>query len=348
MSSAAATSSPSPAPPVTAPVPPPRQIFWCHVCDMSVSLLATSSPPLSCPQCHGDFLEHMDSPNPNPNPSPSPTPNPTLTLNPNPNSNPAAACLFSSSASHEGVPFSDSSDSDADLPQTFRLGTPFHFNNIVVLDDESNDSGDAADGGGGGGGVTLRHASGGSCPASRASVASIPTVVISGSQLESDTLLCAVCKDEFAADAEAKQLPCKHFYHPDCILPWLEHHNSCPVCRFRLPSDLDGRRRRTRVAVRFTDYAMGEDDLFGLGSTMRHIARRHRLVFPARSSPTQLGQAETSSSGPANSGETVSSLPVGVSNGGGAGGAAGNGRVAGAVDDDGDTVMSEVRGGMIE
>ncbi|KAJ6777895.1 E3 UBIQUITIN-PROTEIN LIGASE PRAJA [Salix koriyanagi] len=47
-------------------------------------------------------------------------------------------------------------------------------------------------------------------------------------------LVCAVCKDQFLIDVEAKQLPCSHLYHPDCILPWLSNHNSCPLCRFQL------------------------------------------------------------------------------------------------------------------
>jgi len=33
---------------------------------------------------------------------------------------------------------------------------------------------------------------------------------------------CFVCFDEFALDEEVKVLPCKHHYHRDCIVPWLE------------------------------------------------------------------------------------------------------------------------------
>ncbi|XP_020223918.1 E3 ubiquitin-protein ligase RDUF1 [Cajanus cajan] len=73
-------------------------------------------------------------------------------------------------------------------------------------------------------------------PAAKAAVESMPTVEITAAQVEAE-MHCAVCKEAFEARALAREMPCKHVYHADCILPWLSMRNSCPVCRHELPSD---------------------------------------------------------------------------------------------------------------
>lgn len=47
---------------------------------------------------------------------------------------------------------------------------------------------------------------------------------------------CPICYCSFALEEEATKMPCKHTFHSDCILPWLEMHNTCPLCRFELPT----------------------------------------------------------------------------------------------------------------
>ncbi|CAI9767408.1 unnamed protein product [Fraxinus pennsylvanica] len=77
----------------------------------------------------------------------------------------------------------------------------------------------------------------GTPPASKSAMEGLPVIKITEEILSSDSSQCAVCKDSFELDEGAKQMPCKHIYHKDCILPWLELHNSCPVCRYELPTD---------------------------------------------------------------------------------------------------------------
>ncbi|KAJ4725772.1 E3 ubiquitin-protein ligase RING1 [Melia azedarach] len=71
-------------------------------------------------------------------------------------------------------------------------------------------------------------------PASKAAIDSMPTIEISSTHTSSECH-CAVCTEPFELGIKARELPCKHIYHTDCILPWLAMRNSCPVCRQELP-----------------------------------------------------------------------------------------------------------------
>lgn len=92
--------------------------------------------------------------------------------------------------------------------------------------------------------------------------------------------------------------------------------------------------------VTFTFGDLMEDhELFGLGSTLRHIARRNRHVFPALSGVAQ-SDAEAAIPGSDNSVETLPSWPrQGLAGGGGDADF-----VAGTLAiDDADSVTPEVR-----
>lgn len=71
----------------------------------------------------------------------------------------------------------------------------------------------------------------GTPPAQKEVVEALPEVTID------ETLQCSVCLEDFEIGTVAKEMPCNHKFHGGCILPWLELHSTCPVCRHQLPSD---------------------------------------------------------------------------------------------------------------
>lgn len=77
----------------------------------------------------------------------------------------------------------------------------------------------------------------GAPPASASFVKNLPRIIVREEHEEHDGLSCAICKDVLTIGTEVNQLPCLHLYHPCCILPWLSARNSCPLCRFELPTD---------------------------------------------------------------------------------------------------------------
>ncbi|KAK4346384.1 hypothetical protein RND71_032723 [Anisodus tanguticus] len=77
----------------------------------------------------------------------------------------------------------------------------------------------------------------GSPPAAKSVLENLPLVVVSDEDLGASNVACAVCKDEILLKEKVTKLPCSHNYHCDCIVPWLNIHNTCPVCRHELPTD---------------------------------------------------------------------------------------------------------------
>ncbi|KAL6858795.1 hypothetical protein ACP4OV_017797 [Aristida adscensionis] len=288
MSASASASAPSPpgggggggGAPVPAQVP-----FYCYGCEATVSVPAPARPPL-CPRCFGDFLEESPAGAGPFASAPSPPPPPPG--------------FFSGSGSSSSDEADDDDDGLAGMdPAAARAYLSRLINHRLY------DAGDRADvAAAAAAAVSVLqhgHRGGGEPPAPADSIAALPTVEVS-----EPAAACAICKDDLPPASAATRLPCAHLYHSACIVTWLELHNSCPVCRFRLPSAAhdaapsDQDPPPTRITIRFT-------------TTPRRRARissdSAAIVAPVSASPTQLAQHVTGdgAAGPANSGETVSS-----------------------------------------
>ncbi|KAJ6798714.1 putative E3 ubiquitin-protein ligase RING1 [Iris pallida] len=239
--------------------------FWCYRCSRFVRVSAHGS--ISCPDCSGGFLEELSTP-------------PRLAVSAAEHRRPLPPFPSSSAASE----FS-SSDSARRRYRRGAAGDLSPFNPVIVLRGASEIEPDRPisnannrnsfeffydDGAGSGlrplpstvsdflmgsgfdrllGQLSQMETNGGvraydHPPASKAAVESMPTINIDPSHVGMDSY-CAVCMEKFELGAEAREMPCKHIYHQDCILPWLSLRNSCPVCRHELPTDV--RRRNSEV-----------------------------------------------------------------------------------------------------
>lgn len=69
-------------------------------------------------------------------------------------------------------------------------------------------------------------------PASKKIVEELPEETI-----DDEGKQCPVCLKTHEIGEIVKKLPCQHCFHNTCIIPWLIKTNSCPLCRYELPTD---------------------------------------------------------------------------------------------------------------
>eukprot|EP00547_Thalassionema_nitzschioides_P017661 CAMPEP_0194251594 /NCGR_PEP_ID=MMETSP0158-20130606/25710_1 /TAXON_ID=33649 /ORGANISM="Thalassionema nitzschioides, Strain L26-B" /LENGTH=346 /DNA_ID=CAMNT_0038988769 /DNA_START=169 /DNA_END=1209 /DNA_ORIENTATION=- len=62
-------------------------------------------------------------------------------------------------------------------------------------------------------------------------VLKFPTVKYEAGEGKIQQTCCPICIEEYEADEDLRQLPCHHKFHTECIVPWLERHSVCPMCK---------------------------------------------------------------------------------------------------------------------
>ncbi|KAF8407424.1 hypothetical protein HHK36_006557 [Tetracentron sinense] len=316
------------------------QSYFCHQCERTVSVTPSPSSDLSCPICNGDFLEESQNPNPNPNPNPAFAFSDTISGFPSffpGHGGGGFPLLFNTSSSVDlqnptNISLRQRQDSDVFNPFLFlqnylqTLTATAGGANIQLVSDQGFRLPTNLDDYFIGPGLEQliqqlaendpsRY---GTPPASKSAVDALLNIKISDELLESESAQCAVCKDLFEFGAEVKQMPCKHIYHSDCILPWLAMHNSCPVCRYELPTDDPDSQNQavgTPVAANSAvDAALVNSGFGGVPQdnppTPRTAERMFRISLPwplrTLSSPAETSNSGAGTGGSNNDGESNS------------------------------------------
>ncbi|KAL3502283.1 hypothetical protein ACH5RR_036732 [Cinchona calisaya] len=291
------------------------QLYFCHQCNRTVTINPSPSSDLLCPTCHSGFVEEFDNPNSYPNPAYYPDPFPS--------SDPMTFLLetfFGGNSATIGP------ESPRMLPGSARrslfesegFDPASYLLNLLMARRESGSQIEFIlenQPGGGSAGFQLPANVGdyflgpgfeqliqqlaendpnryGTPPASKISMEGLPNVKVDESMMKSELAQCAVCKDDFELGIEVKQMPCKHVYHKDCIMPWLEIHNSCPVCRYELPTDDPDYENRVR------DSSNASSGNSGSSQGQRRLERQFTVSLPwpwGRSGSTSHSEGSDSS-----------------------------------------------------
>ncbi|KAJ4817059.1 RING/U-box superfamily protein [Rhynchospora pubera] len=203
--------------------------FWCHSCSRVIQPLLEGSD-IKCPECQTGFIEEMEGP------ALSDVPFVGHTRAPPPNfwAPIILSMLRDSYRSNRRsrtlppplVPLLSSNETDGmtlvlqggDGNQVYGISLNDYLRgpNLEMLLQHLLDS-DLA-----------RH---GTPPAQKEAVDAMPRIKIE------EIASCPVCLEDFEIGDEAREMPCKHHFHDSCIIPWLEMHSSCPVCRYEMPAD---------------------------------------------------------------------------------------------------------------
>ncbi|XP_022887388.1 E3 ubiquitin-protein ligase RING1-like [Olea europaea var. sylvestris] len=290
------------------------QIYFCHQCERTVSITPSPNGDPLCPSCLSGFVEEYQNPNPViPDPFSSDTlstflshfllPSASTSVSPqNPGGDTDRESLFgfgpddrqSTIGSDDFDPFAYlmsvlASQRASGVNYQFLVGNqPSGFSLPVDMGDYFMGPGFEQ--------LIQQLAENdpnryGTPPASKSAVEALPSLKVEETLLKSELAQCAVCKDDFELGTEVKQMPCKHVYHNDCILPWLELHNSCPVCRHELPTDdPDYERRATAWGISGSSSGSGSSQDNGANNSndnsggdpqgRRIVERRFTITLP--------------------------------------------------------------------
>ena len=211
--------------------------YWCHLCKKEFNKLYIPNIDIQCNYCGNTFCEELEN-NISINSESHPIhhePFSSRNMNNNNNNNENnSSDLLNHILFTQGVPHPRSSVGLLDLILNYALIQNYNRNleNIInqILMNDNNKYGNP--------------------PASQSAVDKLENFKISEKKLKEFGIenSCPVCKEDFIVNEDCLLMPCEHHFHKDCLIPWLKERNSCPVCRYELPTDDEDFERRKKEA----------------------------------------------------------------------------------------------------
>jgi hypothetical protein len=140
-------------------------------------------------------------------------------------------------------------------------------------------------------------------PATQADIDALPRKNVSEDMLgEEHKAECSICMDEVNIGEQVTELPCKHWFHHQCVSAWLLEHDTCPHCRKSITKRAEGESNTAATSSPQTDPTSQMPGSFN-PSGSDTINDPH--VVPADTpapSANQSGSAENANASPGNGG----------------------------------------------
>ena len=196
--------------------------YWCHICKKEFGKLYIEGVEVQCRMCNSPFCEEVSEASIEDHPSNFRPFESNLTQN-RPRRQNIMENLYPRTINRVNVGNSNNSNILDIVNSLLNYNDDSHLENIInyLMANDPNKYGNP--------------------PASKKALEGLESIIvdeISFAEMKKEGLNeCSVCKEDFALKETVKKMPCKHYFHEGCLGPWLEQRNSCPTCRFELPTD---------------------------------------------------------------------------------------------------------------
>jgi E3 ubiquitin-protein ligase RNF115/126 len=107
---------------------------------------------------------------------------------------------------------------------------------------------------------------------------------------------CSICMDEVNFGEEVTVLPCKHWFHHQCVSAWLTEHDTCPHCRKGITKQHEGQEGNAGQASS-NQQATGSRSMPGAFDVAGAGTSQDPFVVPSDSPVANRTQADDATAG---------------------------------------------------